>query len=96
MALIMTHFVIHCRTPEEAREQFVSDIQRHISRLQREQQHVTGVEASRLARAIDELEQLFEYWSIVEIKFPRRQRRQSDAARIKTILDDDVRSEVET
>lgn len=70
-----SQFFIHPRTPEEARDEFVSDLARHIDRLEtRAKSTKNATEGGKIAYCLGELRLLHDFWSRVNIIRPQRRR----------------------
>ena len=68
-------FFIHPRTPEETRDEFVSDINRHIQQLETRAKNTKNTrETDKIAYALGELRLLLSFWSDVNIVRPVRKR----------------------
>lgn len=73
----------HARTPEELRDEVVSDIRRRIAVLATLEQNARGAtEKSRYARAAQTLEEMLEFWSNLEIHRPLRRRLRQGIANV--------------
>lgn len=71
----MSIFFIHPRTPEEARDEFVSDLNRHIQVLENRQKGTkSATENGKIAYAISELRSLISFWQDVNIVRPKRKK----------------------
>ena len=72
----MSIFFAHPRTPEEARDEFVSDLNRHIGVLENRQKNTkSATENGKIAYAIAELRGLVSFWQDVNIIRPKRERK---------------------
>lgn len=62
-------FITHARTLEELRAEFLSDIRRRIQFLDGQSRTVArgALEKARIARAINELEQMHQFWTELTI-----------------------------
>lgn len=67
-------FVSHARTPEQLKAELLSDLQRRLQNLDDYDRIIARsiTEKSRIARAKNELEAMFRYWSEVQIIRPRK------------------------
>jgi hypothetical protein len=65
----MTQFIIHPRTPEEARDEFLTDLRRRIDRVKNDPL-LGDSPRDKLAtkRVLYELESMLCFWEVVEIK----------------------------
>jgi hypothetical protein len=70
-------YVSHARTPEELKDEVLGDIRRRIELIDHYMQTVarSASEKARLARAQMELTAMLQYWERVEIRRPKRKRK---------------------
>jgi hypothetical protein len=72
----MTQFIIHPRTPEETRDEFLTDLRRRIDRVKNDPL-LSDSKRDKLATrlVLYELESMLRFWEVVEISRPVRQRK---------------------
>ena len=69
-------YITHARTPQELKAEVVTDLHRRILSLNGQLQTVarSAAEKAKMARAINELEDMLDYWSKLQIEKTARRR----------------------
>jgi hypothetical protein len=76
--IMLGDYISHARTPEELRVEVLSDLRRRLVSLDKYTDAVarSAAEKSRLARATEELLDMFTYWTNLKIERPLTKREQ--------------------
>ena len=83
---MLEDYISHARTPEELRKEVLSDLRRRLISLDNYSDRVakSATEKARLARAIEELLDMFTYWTNLKIERPLTKREQERQRKLLT------------